>query len=53
MENLIGELKKFKERIAVIHYWQDKELMPKFEDLIDDENLKKKLKPLVTSNNNK
>lgn len=43
MKNLIAELIANKEKIAQIHYWQDKELIPKFCDLIQDDDLKKKL----------
>lgn len=46
MEGLIEELKNNKEKIAKIHYWQDKELIPKFCDLIQDDDLKKKLQPI-------
>ncbi len=46
MNRLVEELGSFKEKIARIYYWQDKELMPKFADLIEDKDLKKKLNPL-------
>ncbi len=46
MKNLIAELIANKEKIAQIHYWQDKELIPKFCDLIQDDDLKKKLQPI-------
>ncbi len=46
MEGLIEELKNNKEKIAKIHYWQDKELTPKFRDLIRDDDLIKKLQPI-------
>ena len=50
MKSLMGELKKIKDKVAKIHYWQDKELIPKFEDLIDDESLRGKIKPVGMEN---
>ena len=50
MKSLIGELKKIKDKVAEIHCWQDKELIPKFEDLLDDESLRGKIKPVGMEN---
>jgi CRISPR-associated protein Csh2 len=46
MVSLNTELDTHKNKIAKIHYWQDKELTPQFVDLIKDEELKKKLNPI-------
>ena len=50
MKSLIGELKKIKDKVAEIHCWQDKELIPKFAELIDDESLSGKIKPVGMEN---
>lgn len=46
MGSLNTELGNHKNKIAKIHYWQDKELKPQFVDLIKDEDLKNKLNPI-------
>lgn len=43
MDNLKTELESHKNKIAKIHYWQDKELKPQFDELITDTVLKQKL----------
>ena len=45
MDMLIEKLGANKEKIHKIYYWQDKELMPKFCELVTDNELKEKLQP--------
>lgn len=46
MDRLAQELLKHKNKIWKIHYWQDKELKPELENLIQDNALKQKLQKI-------